>query len=151
MSLVHLLADVARLGIKLEVCGDRLRYHPRSLVTSDLVARLKARKAELLPLLGGGDPATVIDPCGAGWHPGWLDLEWIERVGPDGRRSLIHPDHGDDQWEEIDGLEPCHQCGRYELWRTLAGTWRCLRCDPPTTARWVMEEAARIQERELRN
>jgi hypothetical protein len=51
MSLAHLLADVARLGITLEARGDRLRYRPRSAVTPELVERLTAHKAELLAML----------------------------------------------------------------------------------------------------
>lgn len=42
-----------------------------------------------------------------------------------------------EDWPEtIDVREvtPCPKCGTLELWETLAGTWKCLRCDPPT--RW---------------
>jgi hypothetical protein len=145
MSTERLLADLKARGIRLEAHGDRLRYYPCWLVTHDIIDRLKAAKAELLALLRAADAEQ------SEWHPAWLDLEWIEQVGPDGGRTLIHPDHVDDQWEELDELEPCDKCGRWERWKTLAGTWKCLRCDPLTTARRVMEEAARIQERELRN
>src|SRR5262245_15389758 len=69
-----------------------------------------------------------------GWHPDWLDLEWIEQVGPGGRRSPIHPDHMDNEWEERDWPEPCNLCGKWEVWLTLAGNWRCHRCDPPIVA-----------------
>lgn len=46
-----LLLDLGRLGIRLEADGKRLRYFPRSAVTPDLLARLKAHKPELLELL----------------------------------------------------------------------------------------------------
>lgn len=35
---------------------------------------------------------------------------------------------------DIRDVTPCPNCGSLELWETMAGTWRCLRCDPPT--RW---------------
>ena len=56
MSAAELLADVARLGIKLEPHGDRLRYCPRSAVTPDLAERLAAHKAELLAMLQTNAP-----------------------------------------------------------------------------------------------
>ena len=51
MSATELLSDLGLLGIRLEADGERLRYHPRSALTLDLVERLKAHKAELLTLL----------------------------------------------------------------------------------------------------
>ena len=51
VSAAELLADLARRGIRLEADGERLRYHPRSALTPDLLDRLKAHKAELLTLL----------------------------------------------------------------------------------------------------
>ena len=44
---------------------------------------------------------------------------------------------GPDDWPEtIDVREvtPCTKCGSLELWETMAGTWRCLSCEPPD--RW---------------
>ena len=65
-----LLKDLAARGVRVEAAGDRLRFHPRSAVTDDLLARLRDHKAELLRLLAGGsgdppdprDGAPVIDP-----------------------------------------------------------------------------------------
>ena len=51
MSAAELLMDLGRLGIRLETKGKRLRYHPRSALTPDLLERLKAHKVELLTLL----------------------------------------------------------------------------------------------------
>jgi len=44
-----------------------------------------------------------------------------------------------------DEVAPCSECGTLELWQTLAGNWRCLRCDPPTTARRLRERAAQVK------
>ena len=51
----------------------------------------------------------------------------------------------DEGIEVIDPPDPCPKCGTLELWQSLAGTWRCLRCDPPTTARRQRERAARLK------
>ena len=51
MTVVELLAEFGRLGIRLEAQGERLRFHPRSAMTSELLSRLKAHKGELLTLL----------------------------------------------------------------------------------------------------
>ena len=51
MSVPALMADLARLGVRLEAHGDRLRYSPRSAVTPELAARMKSHKAELLAIL----------------------------------------------------------------------------------------------------
>ena len=50
-SAADLLAELDRLGIRLEADGQRLRYRPREKVTADLAGRMKMHKAELLALL----------------------------------------------------------------------------------------------------
>jgi len=51
MNAAELLMDLARLRIRLEARVGKLRYHPRSAVTPDLIRRLKTHKGELLALL----------------------------------------------------------------------------------------------------
>ena len=51
MTAAELIAELTRRGIRLETAGDRLRYSPRSALTPDLAAQMKAHKAELLVLL----------------------------------------------------------------------------------------------------
>ena len=41
MSAAELMADLTRLGIRLEAHGDRLRYWPRSALTPELANRMK--------------------------------------------------------------------------------------------------------------
>ena len=60
-EVVAILAIVARLGIVLEPRGDKLRYHPRSAMTQELAARIKANKAELLALLQRDDALIATD------------------------------------------------------------------------------------------
>ena len=73
------------------------------------------------------------------------DLEYVKLIRPDGGRSWIHRGYANEDFEEIDPPDPCSECGKLELWQTMAGNWRCLRCDPPTTARRLRRLAARLR------
>ncbi len=48
MSVAEIMADLGRLGIRLKAEGERLRFHPRSTVTPELLHRLRDHKADLL-------------------------------------------------------------------------------------------------------
>ena len=58
---------------------------------------------------------------------------------------------GPDGWPldciDPDDLDPCPKCGTLELWQTLFGNWRCLRCDPPIKAQRLRALAAQIRRR----
>ena len=58
MSVAQLLSDLGQIGIHLEANGERLRYCPRSALMPDLLARLKASKAEVLALMQRDRPAS---------------------------------------------------------------------------------------------
>jgi hypothetical protein len=45
----------------------------------------------------------------------------------------------------IDPPDACPKCRTLELWKTMVGSWRCRRCDPPTKAAELREEAARLR------
>ena len=53
--------------------------------------------------------------------------------------------HTDESIEVIEPPDPCPECGKLELWQTMAGNWRCLRCDPPNTARRLRQLATRLK------
>ena len=117
MNATRLMAKLDTLGIQLEAHGDRLRYWPRSAVTPDMVDQLKTYKVPLLAILQ--------DDVGA------RDVEYIKLIRPDGGLSWIHPDYVSEDLEETASPDPCAQCGTLELWQTILGNWRCLKCDPP--------------------
>ena len=49
MSAGELLAELKRLGVKIEADGDRLRYAgPQEAISPELIGRLKVHKAELM-------------------------------------------------------------------------------------------------------
>ncbi len=50
-SVALLLAELTRLGIQLQVHGDRLRYRPRDALTAELAERVKAHKPNLMAIL----------------------------------------------------------------------------------------------------
>jgi len=129
------MTDLARLGIRIETHGNRLRYSPRLAVTPDLADRMKAHKGELLAILR---PKTEA-PDDQRFD------DWIELRRPDGGLSWVHLDHVDDDLQAIDPPDPCPTCGTFELWQTLVGNWRCLRCDPPTCAWRLMDLANRLR------
>ena len=119
MSATKLMADLARLGIRLEAHGDRLRYHPQSAMTPDLMARLKAHKAELLAIL---------------------------RPRPDAGATLAALALDSDPWEQcIEPTDPCPKCGSLVFWWNLLGDRRCMTCDPPIVAIKAMERAEQIR------
>jgi hypothetical protein len=66
MNAADLLLDIERRGIRLEAHGDRLRYHPRSALTPDLLDRLKAHKAELLEAIERFEERAAIMEFDAG-------------------------------------------------------------------------------------
>ena len=129
MSTAELLIELARQGIRLEASEGRLRYHPRSAASPELIERMQAHKADLLRSAAGDamskpNSATPPDASSAAAMrdpPGWL---------ADG----IDPAE----------LAPCPACGTLEQWQTAAGNWRCRRCDPPTQAMRWLEHRERI-------
>jgi len=97
---------------------------------------MKTYKDELLAMLRPEADSPKIDLTGANavWHVAAepVDDSEPEAFGPDGwPLDSVAPDD----------VDPCPKCGTLELWQTLAGNWRCLRCDPPITARRLRERA----------
>lgn len=158
MSVGDLLVDLARLGIRLEACGGQLRYSPRSAITPDLADRLNAHTTELLAILQPDAETPSIDrnDAAAVWQAALdqldgdplfppklmeglraADVRWVvdaTELTDDPRPEAV----GSDGWPldsvDPDELDPCRKCGMLELWQTLAGNWRCQRCDPPPEA-----------------
>ena len=157
MTATQLMTDLARLGICIEAHGDRLRYSPRSAVTPDLTERMKANKTELLAILRNNaeDPEMYVTYASATRRAARDRVNGGPLLPPDVTEALPAADsrwedgpeagHTDESIEVIEPPDPCPDCGTLELWQTLAGNWRCLRCDPPHTARRWAELAARLK------
>jgi hypothetical protein len=103
------LADLDRLGIRIESRGEQLRYSPRSAMTPDLLGRLKAHKAELLAILRGetGDPGLNPEPHTA---PAGMVGGLIDDDDPFGPRLKIP--------QRDTGPEPVCRCGS-TTWRDI--------------------------------
>lgn len=146
MSAAQLISDPVRLGIRTEANGDRLRFAPRSAVTPYLTDQMKAYKDELLAILRRDSKAMGIDLTGvpqvsqaAQCRPESDQLvlpDEIDRlvVAHAGRVDDLDVGKVDEAVEVIFPPDPCPTCGTLELWQSMAGNWRCQRCDPPT--RW---------------
>jgi hypothetical protein len=59
MTTAALIDELRALGVTLQARHDRLRFHPRSVVTPDLLVRLNAHKPELLLILTQPQNAPV--------------------------------------------------------------------------------------------
>jgi len=154
MSAVEILADLAQLGVQLKAHGDRLRFFPRSAVTTEMAERLRSHKHELLAVLRVPAPvrgqSTIHCPdcrsanlletdagvqcgdCGA--------MAWIQ-IG----REMVRADVAAEDRRVIDPPSACAVCGVADLWQSLAGNWHCRVCDPPTVAQRIRKLAARLR------
>lgn len=148
MNVPELLDVLAQSGITLEALGDRLRYSPASRVSPELLDGLKAHKAELLAMLTNGLS-----------HP--ISVDGEELADQETPELLDHATEWNaDGWPADTVLPPpaCGQCGSLDAWQSIAGPapvgsprssntgkpiWRCLRCDPPTTADRLRKLATR--------
>ncbi len=120
----RLLADLTGLGIEVVAHGDRLRYHPQSAMTPDLMRRMKTHKRELLAAFSSGLAASEIET---------RETESTATC---------------DRWENcIEPPAPCPKCSSLLFWWNLLGDRRCMTCDPPTVAIRAMERAEQIRRR----
>lgn len=85
--------------------------------------------------------------------------DWDRIVGVDTDQTLqddatgvLGEDGGDWDNDTIDPDEvpPCPTCGSLVAWQSLAGTWRCMNCDPPRVAQRLRRQRDVILRREAR-
>lgn len=147
-----LLDELAALGVKLEPTGDENLTidAPKGALTSDLIARLKTSKVDLLWRLRTSGTIGRHQCATASEYPVEAPV-----AGPE-----TDDDCPEDGVEVIDPVEwnGCPTCGRLDAWQSEAGDrfgrtpgrWRCLRCDPPAASRRMLAVAARIRADEVR-
>lgn len=118
-GLDELLLECDAHGIRLSPDGDEglTIDAPEDALAPDLIERMKVHKAELLAILRPRTDGSAIDLT----------------------------DQAGETDEAIAPPDPCPECGSLELWETLTGRWRCLKCDPPTIARRLRQRAARLR------
>ena len=149
------LDQCRRAGVEVAVAddGEHLFLSPMERLDDDLVEVIRKHKATLLL---------------------WLKMEperWIVIEHDDGHVELIRGgDTGDGdtnslkpeenrisvavttkeqpKFDDLPLLQFCPQCGGWQWWQSVAGTWRCQTCDPPNDhAERFMRKAATIQKR----
>jgi hypothetical protein len=128
MSVVELRCELDRLGVRLEVRGDQLAFHPASALAPAMVEQLRAFKSEMVALLANMTPS---EPLTRDQETRSHQTDDDERLG-----AIV-------ELEEIEWHTPC-DCGSLELWETVEGDWRCLRCHPPAASRRFRALAQRI-------
>jgi TubC N-terminal docking domain len=91
---IRLWLDLVQAEINIFAAGDRLRFHPQSAMTDQLLKRVKACKRELLQLL------AVTTPTNQLFHDLLSELvERIHQLWPAGYK-LSNAD-----WHELDTIE----------------------------------------------
>jgi TubC N-terminal docking domain len=148
VTAVTLLAQLSGLGVTAWADGGTLRFKPKSLIPPDVLADMRAHKAELLALLSGADPNThatagLFDPETIGDHRDhrptdqWPDAgdAGIPRRYPSAvagllRASLCRPVSWADATARPSPGSWCRNCEGSGWWGNASG-WRCWTCHPP--------------------
>ena len=171
--LTELLTDCGVCGIRLSrsTDGDLTVDAPEDALTPDLISRLKDHKSELLTVLDAVPTASRTEPATATdlWRATLALLEGNPLFPSDLMKALFAADacwartasHAESVTEaessaagphdlqrqlvDPNDVIPCPDCGSLDQWQTLAGNWRCQKCDPPNTARRLRRLAARLR------
>lgn len=97
MNALEILTKTEALGISLSAEGQHLRVRPKSLVTPDLIEKLRSHKQEILDLLAlRGWPADALEAMEKFGHPYARLCPSIRRLveTPHGRGELVYIDAG---------------------------------------------------------
>ena len=101
---VAIIDELNALGVALLAQGDKLRFYPRSAVSSDLLARLQTHKPDLLRLLAAGpqEPMTTT--------PGAVAIPKVD-AAPVGEPATVSSCDGprDDDHDAADWSEPANK------------------------------------------
>lgn len=160
MTAPKLLAELARLDIRLRPAGEKLQVDaPKGVLSDELLSLIRQHKAELLRLLTYDPMDHRRDPATGQWvwDPGW----WRSIPGqPSPGPKLVQPA----PLPPAQGREPsrpltlalslrsdgtCWRCGGAEWWVSIYGVLVCTTCHPPAgpglVARYVgRDEASRL-------
>jgi ribosomal protein L37AE/L43A len=154
MTLQSLLAELTRLGVRLEVQGNHLRFSPRTALTPELLCQLTAHKDEILHALSAPaennqrsvmrcpfcKSANLAEADGLETCRDCGNAVWLVHEG-----SIIRADTLVEDRDVIPPPPPCPVCRGLNLWQSLAGNWRCNACDPPRAARRLRTRAAQLR------
>ncbi len=144
--LAKLLLDLEAVGVRTVIPErDNLRPIPVVAIPSDLLAQVKAHKADLPAAL-----RSMCVPTGLAPAPDPF-ANWVLRPDSRGVMGWQSPDAPElwPAWEDsptLPDLGP--KCGSLELWQDALGGWHCQRCKRATFERGLRlaERAARLRE-----
>lgn len=146
---IELLVECEAHGIRLALAKDGgvTIDAPRHALTSDLVDRLKARKAELLAMLqpeseaaldeladaqtvgkaalarlnvAPSFPSRVVEALREACAR-WIDDAPNSTSATEPDSEPLGPDGWPESWIEPNSIAPCPNCGTFELWESMAG------------------------------
>lgn len=74
LDVAALLTELNRRGIEIRLHGDKIRYRPRSAMTSELAHQMKARRKDLLHALkaGAAGETALVEACTDPNAPDWV-------------------------------------------------------------------------------
>ena len=146
MTAAALLTQLSGLGVSAWADGAALRFKPASLVPPDVLADLRAHKAELLALLTAPDIQPAPEPETPPAEPiaePWPDEgeAGIPRRYPGAVAGLLRASQCRPvSWTGAENRPPpgawCRNCEYGRWWRGLGdgSGWRCWPCHPPDGA-----------------
>ncbi|MGA2797778.1 MAG: hypothetical protein ABSE63_09380 [Thermoguttaceae bacterium] len=120
MDGLMLLEEAKAMGLTVLANGQKLII--RGPQSGEHIARqLLENKTDVLEAIAKDPLAGTI-----------FDCKWIEKYN---HRGVVYWERpGMKHFEVIDPPDPCPKCNSLELWQNALGDWRCMICDPPTTA-----------------
>lgn len=120
---VAVLLDLASLGVRMVADGDRLKLSPRSIVSPEMLERIKACKFELLAIVRGDSEILDEIRLRAIWHGALADLEADETFPRDALEALRRAKA---KWSDSDGTKSAEKKGDQS--GAASSSIRCPRC-----------------------
>ena len=104
-GLISLLKDLIEAGITIEAVGDELRCTPTAAMTSEIVERLRAKKAQVLAVLRAPDQRLALQ-----WH---MALDKLEANGQLPTEMLEGLRRAEVRWEQSPSGRTGTRSGRF--------------------------------------
>lgn len=140
MTVVERVLDQCRrAGVEVAVAddGDHLFLTPMERLTEDLVETIREHKTTLLVWLKMEPERWIV----VEHDDGHVELIRGGDTGDGDRNSPKPEENGNcvtvatseaSNFDDLPLLQFCPRCGGWQWWQSVAGTWRCQTCDPPS-------------------
>ena len=126
-----ILKEAQAVGLTVMADGERLVIRgPKS--GEEIARKLLDHKADVLD-------AITKDPLAGTLFEG----PWEQNINNLGIAYWERP--GIEHFEDIKPPDPCPKCNSLELWQNVLGDWKCMICNPPTTALRLLKLVNKIR------